>query len=76
MPTLSIDVPAGDRSTTLADAAAEAGYPRSAAGVKAMVTDFMRDKYREQKRLEAQRAVAATVDAAVTQARADADGIA
>lgn len=76
MPTLSIDVPAGDRSTTLAAAAAEAGYPATAAGVKAMALAWLREVYRRQKALEAQRSVQATIDAAVTAAQADAGTIA
>jgi hypothetical protein len=51
------------------------GYPATAAGVKSMVTDWLREKYRAQKQLEAQRTVAATVDAAVTQAKTDAGTI-
>ncbi len=72
MATLSIDVPNGERVTVLIAAAAEAGYPATQAGVKAMAVDFLRGKYREQRLLDAQRSVAVTVAAAQT----DAEGIA
>ena len=75
MATLSIDVPNGDLLTTLIAAAVELGYPATQAGAKAMVVDFLKERYRTQKRLAAQRSVATTIDAAVTAARTAADGI-
>jgi hypothetical protein len=63
----------------LRSAAAEAGFPSiptTASGVKAMVVDFLKQKYREQRRLEAQRQVAPTVDTADSQARTESGGIA
>lgn len=76
MAVLSITVPAGDLSTTLASAAGEAGYTTDASGVKTMTVDFLKGKYRDQKRVEAQRTTAATVDAAVASANTNAAGIA
>lgn len=75
MATVSITVPAGDLSTTLASSAGESGYTADAAGVKNMVLDFLKQKYQNQKHVEAQRAVAATIDTAVNTAITNASGL-
>lgn len=72
MATLSISTTDGDVVTTLSAAAGEAGFAATPAGFKQMVIAYIRGVYQQQKLLGAQRAVAGTVDTAVTQARTDA----